>query len=122
MAWTWILVLLSVATMTGGQLLLKKGLLVIGQYPGDLSSLLGYFWKAFTNVYVVSALLLVVVSALSWILALSKSQLSYIYPLAALSYVFVAIFSVLLLKEDMTVLRGVGIAVICLGIFLVSRT
>jgi drug/metabolite transporter (DMT)-like permease len=122
MYWTWVLVLLSILSMSGGQLLLKKGLLIIGRYPGSLSDLPWFFFKAFTSIYVLSAIFLMVISALSWMIALSKSQLSYIYPLSAFSYIIIAAFSAIIFKEHITLLRGAGIAVICLGIYLVLRS
>jgi len=108
--------------MSAAQLLLKKGLHVVGEFPGRLSDLLPFFLKAYTNIYVISAVLLTIVTALAWILAVSKAQLSSIYPFMALSYVFVALFSLLIFKEDVTALRWVGIVVICAGVFLVSRS
>ena len=118
----YLLVFISVAAMTAAQLLLKKGLLFIGQYPQSLSELGPFFSKAYTNGYVISATFLTIITALAWILALSKAELSHIYPFMALSYVLVALFSLLIFKEDVTALRWVGIVVICLGVFLVSRS
>jgi len=118
----YILVLISVAAMTGAQLLLKKGVLLIGQFPQNLGELAHYFLKASTNVYIISAVLLTLVTALAWLLALSKGELSRLYPFMALSYVLVALSSWLVFKEDITSLRWMGIMVICLGVFLVSRS
>lgn len=118
----YILVFISVAAMTAAQLLLKKGLLLVGEFPAHLGNLLPFFLKAFTNIYVISAVLLTIVTALTWILAVSKAQLSSVYPFMALSYVLVALFSLLLFKEDVGVLRWLGIIVICAGVFLVSRS
>ena len=118
----YLLVFISVAAMTAAQLLLKKGLHVVGEFPGRLSDLLPFFLKAYTNIYVIFAVLLTLVTALAWILAVSKAQLSYIYPFMALSYVLVVLFSLLIFKEHVTAVRWVGILVICLGVFLVSRS
>jgi len=118
----YLLVFISVAAMTAAQLLLKKGLLLVGEFPGRLGDLLPFFLKAYTNIYVISAVLLTIVTALAWILAVSKAQLSFLYPFMALSYVLVALFSLLLFKENVTALRWVGIVVICVGVFLVSRS
>ena len=118
----YLLVFISVAAMTAAQLLLKKGLLLVGEFPGRLGDLLPFFLKAYTNIYVISAVLLTIVTALAWILAVSKVQLSFVYPFMALSYVLVALFSLLFFKEDVGVLRWLGIIVICAGVFLVSRS
>ena len=118
----YLLVFISVAAMTAAQLLLKKGLLLIGEFPGRPGDLVPFFLKAFTNIYVISAVFLTIVTALTWILAVSKAQLSFVYPFMALSYFLVALFSLLIFKENVTAIRWVGILVICLGVFLVSRS
>lgn len=103
-------------------LLVKKGLLAVGQIPQNFGELIPFFWKTFTNAYVISAVLLTIVAALTWILAVSRAQLSFIYPFMALTYLLVALFSLLIFKENLTILRWLGIIVICLGVFLVSRS
>ena len=118
----YLLVFISVTAMTGAQLLLKKGVLQVGGFPHGLSELGRFFLDAATNGYIISAIFLCLITALAWIPALSKAELSHIYPFMALSYVLVALFSLLIFKEDVTTLRWVGITVICVGVFLVSRS
>lgn len=82
----YLLVFLSVAAMTAAQLLLKKGLLLVGESPGRLGDLLPFLLKAYTNVYVASAVLLAILTAMAWTLAVARAELSRIYPFMALSY------------------------------------
>ena len=118
----YLLVSISVAAMTAAQLLLKKGLLSIGGYPQNLSEIVGFLARAYTNLYILSAVALTVITAVAWILAVARAELSHIYPFMALSYVLVALFSLLLFRENVTALRWAGILVICVGVFLVSRS
>jgi len=118
----YLLVSIAVAAMTAAQLLLKKGLLVVGESPARLGDLLPFFVKAYSNIYVISAVLVTIMGGMAWILAVSKAELSFVYPFMALSYVLVALFSLFLFKEDVTALRWLGIIVICVGVFLVSRS
>ena len=118
----YLLVFISVVAMSGAQLLLKKGLLQVGAFSLHISEIGSFFMKAYTNVYVISAVILTVITALAWILAVSKAELSHIYPFMALSYVLVALFSLLIFKEDVNALRWAGIAAIVIGVILVSRS
>jgi len=118
----YLLVFISVAAMSAAQLLLKKGLFSVGPYPQNFSELMPFFLKAYSNGYVISAVFLTILTALVWILAVSRTQLSFVYPFMALSYVLVALFSLLIFKEDVTIFRWLGIVVICFGVFLVSRS
>ena len=61
----YLLVTISVVAMSAGQLLLKKGLLVIGQSPQSLSELVPFFLKVYTNAYVISAVFLGLITALA---------------------------------------------------------
>lgn len=61
-------------------------------------------------------------SAIVWLFALSRASLSFAYPFAALSYVLIVLFSVLVLHEDVPVLRWIGVAFIVTGILLVAQT
>ena len=118
----YVLVLISVAAMTAAQLLLKKGLLAVGDFPQNLSEAPNFFLKAYTNPYVIGAVFLTIVTALAWLLAVSKAELSRIYPFMALSYVLVALFSWWIFHENVTALRWLGVAVVCCGVVIVSKS
>jgi multidrug transporter EmrE-like cation transporter len=57
-----------------------------------------------------------------WVAALSKAPVSTAYPMLSLGYVVVAAVSVAWLGETLTVPKVLGIALICAGVFLVSRS
>jgi len=118
----YLLILIAVVAMTAAQLFLKKGVLAIGGTPQALGELGQFFLKACASPYIISALFLGLITALAWIVALSKAELSHVYPFMSLSFVLVALFSLLIFKEDVNALRWVGIIVICVGVFLVSRS
>ena len=118
----YLLVLISVVAMSAAQLLVKKGVLSAGQFPQSFGQLIPFFVKACANVYFLSAIFLAILTTLAWLLAITRAQLSFLYPFMALSFVLVALFSLLILKEDVSLLRWVGIIVICVGVFLVSKS
>ena len=57
-----------------------------------------------------------------WLAALSKAPVSTAYPMLSLGYVVVAAVSVLWLGESMGLAKVLGIALICVGVVLVSRS
>ena len=57
-----------------------------------------------------------------WLAALAKAPVSTAYPMLSLGYVVVATVSVLWLGELMTPSKAIGIALICAGVVLVSRS
>jgi len=69
-----------------------------------------------------TGLFLYAVGSIFWIFALSKTELSVAYPMLSLGYVFVLILSALVLKENISVIKILGVCVIIFGIFLISRS
>lgn len=118
----YVYILISIASMTAAQLLLKKGLLIVGESPHSFSELFRFFLRAYSNIYIIAAVVLVIITMLSWFQVASKLEISYVYPFMALSYVFVALFSIWMFHDHVSALRWVGIGVVCLGVFLVSRS
>src|SRR3989338_4204847 len=105
---TFLFVVLSTIVGALGTMLFKKG--------AERSSLF-QMWK---QRVVWGALGLYVVSALFYLLALRKEMVTVIYPLASLSYVWVVVFSVVLLHERITFGKIVGVVGIVLGVVLIG--
>lgn len=118
----YIFIALSVIGNALAQLLLKRGMIAVGEYPHSLQELMKFFYHAFTNPYVLGAIFVTFLTALTWFAALSKWQLSYLYPFISLCYIIVAIVSFYWFKETISITRWIGISVICVGVFLVGRS
>ena len=61
------------------------------------------------------------IGALLLILALRGGELSILYPLVALSYVWVSILSMAFLGETMNAFRWSGVGVIIVGMFFIGK-
>jgi multidrug transporter EmrE-like cation transporter len=57
-----------------------------------------------------------------WLAALSKAPVSTAYPMLSLGYIVVTAISVLWLGETLSPAKAMGIALICAGVVLVSRS
>ena len=58
----------------------------------------------------------------AYMLVLSWADYSFVQPASSVAYGVVALLGYLVLGEKVSALRWTGIAVICLGVFVVSRT
>lgn len=115
-------ILLSVFMVATGQILLKLGLNGLGKLVFELNTFIPTFIKVFSTPLVLIGLLLFVTSSVLWLVALSKSELSFTYPMLSVSYALVAALSFVLLKEPFSVWRGLGIVIIVMGVFLMSKS
>lgn len=114
-------ILFTVFTNAAAQIMLKYGMLSIG----DLSSLsdnilLKVFQIVFTP-FVFLGLCTFVISMASHLYVLSKVELSFAYPFLSLAYVAVAVYAYFGFQEDLNVLRVIGIAFICVGTLFIAH-
>jgi drug/metabolite transporter (DMT)-like permease len=111
------LCILIVAIMLGaaGQIALKAGINQLGHKPPVLTVLRSIFTPWVFLGFVCYGL-----SSLLYLVALSRLDLSYAYPLVSLSYVVVAFLSWRFLHETVPPLRIVGLAVVCIGVLLLA--
>jgi multidrug transporter EmrE-like cation transporter len=118
------LILMSVVLAGIAQITLKTGVNHVTDAAGggDLRMNAENLKALLSSPIVWGGLLLFGLSAIVWLFALSRASLSFAYPFAALSYVLIVLFSVLVLHEDVPVLRWVGVGFIVTGIMLVAQT
>lgn len=118
------MILLSVALAAVAQLALKTGMNeVTDTLSPESFSLNGPSLKALVaQPFVWGGLFLFGISALVWLVVLSRASLSFAYPFASLTYVLILIFDQFVLKDEVPPLRWGGVAFIGIGIFLISRT
>jgi multidrug transporter EmrE-like cation transporter len=119
---TWALILTGVGLNAAAQLLLKVATRPLAHFSVFNADVLNSsvvillkslpFW---------AGMLCYGASVCVWVAALSKAPVSTAYPMLSLGYVVVAAVSVMWLGETLTVPKALGIALICSGVFLISR-
>ncbi|MFH1387098.1 MAG: EamA family transporter [bacterium] len=110
----------SILLAVAGQLLMKKGMMAFGSFPA--SQLLVKIIPMFLNPWVFFGFACFGLSSIFWLIVLSRMQLSFVYPMVSVAYVLVAICSMVFFKENVSLVRWAGIAVIIAGVFLISRS
>jgi len=116
-----LLVLISVLLGVFGQLSLKKGMDNIGNIEiQDLFS--SRIFLIAKEKFVIIGITLYAVATLLWLVILSKAELSFAYPLLAIGYVLIAIFSKIFFNENLTAIRFLGILLISIGVFLLLKS
>ena len=73
------------------------------------------------NPYIIISLILTLLAGVTWMIAMTKFEISYAYPYTLLGLVLVTIFSVIFFGESINTYKIIGIAVIILGIVLISK-
>ena len=119
---TYFLLFLDVVFAACGQLLLKKGMQIMG--PLDLSgkSIIYLITNIFKNIYIVVALFCFGFDFMLWLFVISKLKLSLAYPITAALYILIVFGSWLFFKEDISSMQLVGVSIIFVGLVVLLKS
>lgn len=122
-----VLLVISIGLAVAGQLVMKAGMNSVVDKGGDLEmsdfshpvSLVVRIAK--DGPLAIVGIVLYAISALFWLIVLSRVNLSVAYPMVAVGYVFVVFWSWLVFKEDVRWFSWVGLALIVAGVIITSQ-
>lgn len=114
------LIFVAVCFSVSGELCFKSGMNQLGVL--SFANLGPMLLRMLTNPRILAGGALFVSGALFWLAAISRVPLSWAYPMLAMGYVLVLVFSALFLKEQVSLLRWSGVLLIGVGMILVFRS
>ena len=116
------LILFTVFTNFGSQVLLKKGMTSIEHFSISAGGLLKAAPTFIFNPFVILGMLLMVISMGTHLVVLSRVEISYAYPFLGLSFVLVTIYGYYMLAEPVNAYRILGVLLIVSGVALVAKS
>jgi multidrug transporter EmrE-like cation transporter len=113
---TYYILVVAILFAVSGQLLLKKGMMSLGQIDFTLAGMAGLFLNIFQNIYLFFGLIFFGLSFLTWLYVISRIQLNIAYVIVTgLNLSLVTIFSYLLYKESLSAIQIVGFLLVLGG-------
>ena len=120
---TFLMILVMVIAGPLGNVLLGKGMKEIGSFSvWPISQGIHAGLMIFTSAFIWMGISSLLAFFISNMLVLSWADYSFVQPASSLAYGVVALLGYLMLDEKVSPLRWAGIAIISLGVFVVSRT
>ena len=116
------LVFACVACNTLAQISLKAGLREIGYIDFNIGKIINTSFQLFKSPFILVGFISYALSLIFWIACLSRVEVSFVYPLTSLGYVFTALIGFMLFQEDLNSVRLLGILIIMLGVYVVSTS
>lgn len=106
-----------------GQFCLKGGVMKVGVIQaGSLRILIQSIIKLLSNPLILTGLSFSVVGAFIWLMILSRVDLSFVFPISGgIFYILLFLASWLILKEEITLFRWMGVIVILIGIIMITK-
>ena len=111
-------VLLGVAA----QLLLKAGTNAVGRFAFSLDNAVPVGLQLALEPRILGGTGCYALSLVLWVMALSRTEVSVMYPMVSIGFALNALLAWWLLGEALSVQRIAGIAVIMVGVVLVARS
>lgn len=106
---------------SAGVVLLKKGIMEIGEMNGITASEIFRVLKAgAVNPQILSGVFFEFLFFLCLLVLMSRSDISFLWPLTALSFVFATFAAMIFLGESVSLLRWIGVILIVLGAAFIS--
>lgn len=115
----YLIAIISITLGATAQLFLKLGVNIISKSaPNNIFEIIK---RGITNIYLLSGVSCYVLSLFLWFYVLSRMELSKAYPLVSLGYVFTLFLGFFFLQEAFTISKVIGITMIIIGVFVLTR-
>jgi len=118
----YLLILITVIIQSLSELLFKQAALSTNIHIITLSNLGHYIHQISSHVELWAGLMFYILNFFVWITVLSRSDLSFAFPVASISYILIPLLSVIFLHERTNFLHWLGIFLITFGITLVIQS
>ena len=117
-----LLLLADVILAATGQLLLTKGMRILGPIDFNLKNVPYLIVQVMQSGYILAAGVCYGFSFIMWLFVLSKVKLSIAYPSLSFVYVLIVFGSWFFFNETVSLLQLIGVVLILLGIFFIFQT
>jgi len=105
-----------------GQLVLKWRISQTTGLPPNTFEKIVFLIKLLFDPWIFSGFLAAFIASLFWMAAMTKFELSYVYPFMSSAFVLVFLLSIVLFHETITIEKTLGLTLIVLGIFVSSMS
>jgi uncharacterized membrane protein len=106
---------------SAGVVLLKKGITQIGDMQGvTVAEILRVVKVGVVNPQIILGVLFEAIFFLCLVILMSKSDISFLWPLTSLSFVFATFAAILFLGERVSSVRWIGVILIVIGAAFIS--
>ena len=103
------------------QLVMRWQVGLAGALPAGIEGKLAYIGHLLINPWVLSGIVATFFAGVSWMLAMTRFEVSYAFPFVSLNYVLILFASAFLFGETINLAKLAGTSLIVLGIVVIAR-
>lgn len=116
-----IFIFLTIVFTVYSQLIMRWQVSAAGSLPVEMSNKIGFIFNLILNPWVLSGIMATFLAGISWMLAMTKFDISYAYPFVSLNYIFIMAAGFFLFNESVSPARLAGSALVVIGILVVAK-
>lgn len=103
------------------QLIMRWQVSLAGGLPVDMQGKVSYVIALLLNPWIVSGIVATFLAGVSWMLAMTKFEISYAYPFVALNYILVLVAGFFLFNELINATKVIGSILVIAGVIVIAR-
>ncbi|NOU40013.1 MAG: EamA family transporter [Methylotenera sp.] len=103
------------------QLIMRWQVSLAGELPQELSGKLQFVGNLLLDPWVFSGIVATFLAGVSWMLAMTKFEVSYAFPYVSLNYVLILFASFFIFNEQLSIAKLIGTLIVVLGIIVIAK-
>lgn len=103
------------------QLIMRWQVSLAGELPLDTLGKFYFVVKLLLNPWVFSSILATFLAGVSWMLTMTKFEISYAYPFTSLQFVFILALGVLFFGESFSWMKMAGTILVIIGLIIIVK-
>lgn len=103
------------------QVVMRWQVSIAGALPASFPGKMQFIGALLINPWVLSGIVSTFLAGVSWMLALTKFQISYAYPFTSLVYLLVLLSGIILFRDGASIGRIVGTSVVMAGVLIIAK-
>jgi multidrug transporter EmrE-like cation transporter len=117
-----IYIILTIIFTVYSQLIMRWQVPKAGALPSEISSKINFILELFLNPWIISSIAATFLAGISWMLVMTKFEISYAYPWVSLNFILMLSLGVLLFGEFFSFTKFIGTSFVVVGIVLIARS
>lgn len=114
-------ILSTVVFTVYSQLIMRWQVSAAGEIPLDGVGKIRFIAMLLANPWVLSGIIATFLAGVSWMLAMTRFEISYAYPFVSLNYIIVLAASVLIFNESLNLPKIIGTVFVIIGIVVIAK-
>jgi multidrug transporter EmrE-like cation transporter len=114
-------IIATIAFTVYSQMIIRWQVSKSGELPELFIGKLYFVTNLLLNPWVISAIFATFLAGVSWMLVLSRFEISYAYPWVGLNFVLILILAVAFFGESYSFMKALGTLLILFGIVIISK-